>query len=123
MKKMQIYDPAMCCPTGVCGPSVDKELIRISTILYNLKKNGIQVERFNLSSTPQVYVDNEAINSLLVAEGVEILPVIVVEGEVVKTKGYPTDEEFCQWLGVSEACLRTNLMALGKAPCCDGGKC
>ncbi len=123
MKKMQIYDPAMCCPTGVCGPSVDKELIRISTILYNLKKNGIQVERFNLSSTPQVYVDNEAINSLLVGEGVEILPVIMVEGEVVKTKGYPTDEEFCQWLDVSEACLRTNLTALGKAPCCDGGKC
>lgn len=123
MKKMQIYDPAMCCPTGVCGPSVDKELIRISTILYNLKKNGITVERFNLSSTPQVYVDNETINSLLTGEGVEVLPVIVVEGEVMKTKGYPTDEEFCQWLGVSEACLRTNLTALGTAPCCDGGKC
>ena len=24
MKKMVIYDPAMCCSTGVCGPSVDK---------------------------------------------------------------------------------------------------
>lgn len=116
MKTMQIFDPAMCCPTGVCGPSVDKELIRISTILYHLKKNGITVERFNLSSTPQVYVDNKEINRLLMDEGVDILPVIMVEGVVVKTKGYPSNEEFCEWLGVSEDQLRSSLSGIGKAP-------
>jgi hypothetical protein len=26
MAKMQVFDPAMCCSTGVCGPSVDPTL-------------------------------------------------------------------------------------------------
>ena len=38
MKKMVIYNPAMCCSTGVCGPSVDKNLLRVSTVLNRLEK-------------------------------------------------------------------------------------
>ncbi len=53
MKKMVIFDPAMCCSTGVCGPSVDKNLLRVSTILNRLEKKGIKVERHNLSSDPK----------------------------------------------------------------------
>ena len=53
MKKMVIYDPAMCCPTGVCGPSVDKNLLRVATLLNRLEKRGIKVERHNLSDNPQ----------------------------------------------------------------------
>lgn len=58
MKKMIIFDPAMCCSTGVCGPGVDPELLRVSTVLSNLKKNGIQVERYNLSHNPEAFVHN-----------------------------------------------------------------
>lgn len=50
MKKMQIYEPAMCCSTGLCGVGVDQELLRISTVLNSMEKNGVMVERFNLSS-------------------------------------------------------------------------
>ena len=50
MKRMSIYEPAMCCDTGVCGVNVDPELVRISTVINNLKKNGITIERYNLSS-------------------------------------------------------------------------
>ena len=25
MKKLELFEPAMCCSTGVCGPSVDEE--------------------------------------------------------------------------------------------------
>ena len=38
MKKMMIFEPAMCCSTGVCGPSVDENLLRVSTIINRLKK-------------------------------------------------------------------------------------
>ncbi|MBL2347006.1 arsenic metallochaperone ArsD family protein, partial [Klebsiella pneumoniae] len=48
MKKIEIFDPAMCCSTGVCGPSVDSELIRISVAVNNLKNKGIDVTRYNL---------------------------------------------------------------------------
>jgi hypothetical protein len=26
--KIEIYDPPMCCPSGVCGPSVDPKLVK-----------------------------------------------------------------------------------------------
>lgn len=38
MKKIEIFDPAMCCSTGVCGPSVNPELIRVAAVVENLKK-------------------------------------------------------------------------------------
>ena len=62
MKKMIIFDPSMCCSTGICGPGVDSELLRVSTALNDLKKKGILVERYNLTSNPQIFVDNKQIN-------------------------------------------------------------
>jgi len=101
MKKMIIFDPAMCCSTGVCGPSVDPELLRVSTIINNLKNNGVMVERYNLSSEPQAFIDNKMINELLNSEGVDILPVTIVDDKVVKTKGYLKTDEFYKLLDVS----------------------
>lgn len=106
MRKMIIFEPAMCCSTGVCGPGVDPELLRISTVLNNLKKNGILVDRHNLSSNPQAFIENIEINSMLNNNGVEILPITMVDGKVVKMKAYPTDDEFCKLLGISEKYLR-----------------
>ncbi|MDF2520741.1 MAG: arsenical resistance operon transcriptional repressor ArsD [Clostridia bacterium] len=109
MKRMVIFDPAMCCSTGVCGPSVDPELLRVSTLLNNLKKKGVMVERYNLTNNPQIFVDNKEINKLLNDEGVEVLPVTVVDGVVVKTKAYPADEEFCTLLGLPEDFLKATV--------------
>jgi hypothetical protein len=46
----------MCCSTGVCGPSVDPELIRISVAVNNLKNKGIDVTRYNLASEPDAFL-------------------------------------------------------------------
>lgn len=102
MKKMVIYDPAMCCSTGVCGPSVDKNLLRVATLLSRLEKQNIKVERHNLSDNPQAFIDNSEINKLLLDEGIDVLPVTMVEGKVVKTKEYPTTEEFIELLEIPE---------------------
>lgn len=123
MKKMIIFDPAMCCSTGVCGPGVDPELLRVATVLNNLKSNGVIVERHNLSSNPQAFVDNKIINDLLNTDGVDILPVIIVDGEIVKTKSYPTNEEFCKWLELPEHYLKLTLKRAPKSCCSDGGCC
>jgi Arsenical resistance operon trans-acting repressor ArsD. len=109
MKKMVIYDPAMCCPTGVCGPSVDKNLLRVHTAINRLKNKGIVVERYNLSNAPQAFVDNKKVNKLLVEEGVDILPITMVDGEIVKVKEYPTNEEFCKFMDVPEEYLMSEL--------------
>lgn len=111
MKKMVIYDPAVCCPTGVCGPSVDKNLLRVATLLNRLEKRGIKVERHNLSDNPQAFVDNKAVNKLLVDEGVDVLPITMVDGEVVKTGEYPTNEEFVELLEIPEEYIMSELAA------------
>jgi hypothetical protein len=109
MKKMVIFDPAMCCSTGVCGPSIDPELLRVATVLNNLKSRGIIVERYNLSNNPQAFVDNKEINEMLNSDGIDILPVTMVDGAVVKTKAYPTNEEFCEILDIPENYLKLQI--------------
>jgi len=101
VKSIEIYDPAMCCSTGVCGPVVDPELIRISAVVHNLKKRQVNVSRYNLTSEPEAFVSNAAVRQLLTDEGPEVLPLIIVDGEVAKKKGYPTNEELEQWTGIT----------------------
>lgn len=106
MKKLEIFEPAMCCSTGVCGPSVDKELLRISLVFNKLEKvEDITVNRFNLSSSPQEFMDNKVINKIINSNGVDDLPVTVVDGEVVKTKEYPSNDELAGWLALDKEVL------------------
>ena len=65
MKTMFIYEPAMCCESGLCGVGIDPELLRISTVISNLKKQGIKVDRYNLNNFPQEFVKNQDINRLI----------------------------------------------------------
>jgi hypothetical protein len=131
MKTMLIYEPAMCCSTGLCGVSVDPELLRISTALNNLKKNGIMVARYNLTNAPQEFIKNNEVNELITKEGIEVLPVTVVDGKVEITGRNPTKDEFIKLLNVPESILTENsqpkkVKATPKKPggCgCTGGKC
>ncbi len=98
MKKIEIFDPAMCCSTGVCGPSIDTELLRVATVINFLKEKGIIIKRHGLSNEPQDFISNQVISDLLQKEGAEILPVTLVDGAVTKTKEYPTNDELAKWL-------------------------
>lgn len=100
MKKMTIYEPAMCCSTGLCGVGVDSELLRISTVLNTLKKNGIEVQRFNLSNSPQEFITNKTVNNFIREKGIEGLPITVLDGEIVITGRYPKNEDFMKLLDV-----------------------
>ncbi|SFG65035.1 arsenite efflux transporter metallochaperone ArsD [Sporolactobacillus nakayamae] len=101
MERIQIFEPAMCCSTGVCGPSVDQELIRITGAVGNLRKNGFNISRFNLTSDPAAFVQNQAIHDLLEDEGMSVLPATIADGKVVKKGTYPTNQELADWSGVS----------------------
>lgn len=114
MTRMQIFEPAMCCSTGLCGVGVDSELLRISTVLNTLKKHGVNVGRFNLNSAPMEFVKNDAVNDFIKDKGPDGLPVTLLDGKIILTGKYPTNAEFTEWL-----CLPANL--LGKQDCCKGG--
>ncbi len=108
MKKLQIFEPAMCCSTGLCGVGVNPELLRISTVFSTLQKNGISAERFNLNSAPQQFVTNQPVNRLIQSEnGVEKLPATLVDGEIVLTGRYPTNKELISFLDLPAGLLAT----------------
>ena len=98
MKTMKIFEPAMCCSTGLCGVSVDPELLRVSTVLNTLKQNGIEVQRFNLTSAPMEFVNHPAVSDYLKKFGPDKLPVVLVEDCIVIAGRYPTNAEFASWL-------------------------
>ena len=122
MKKMIIFDPAMCCSTGVCGPSVNPELLRVSTVINNLNSKGILVERYNLTNNPQIFVDNKVINEVLMKQGVNVLPVTMVDGKIVKMGSYPTNDEICYLLEISPDLLKAEVKKSGGCSC-KGGCC
>ena len=93
--KIEIYDPAMCCSTGVCGPSVDPELVRIQELLRRIRKQAptVQVQRSGLTSDPQAFVANAAVTELLKSEGPDCLPLLFVDGELVGKGSYPGNQQ------------------------------
>lgn len=123
MKKMQIFEPAMCCDTGLCGVSVDPELLRISTVLNALKKNGVAVDRFNLSSTPMAFVNNNVIHTFINEKGVKELPAVMIDEKIVMTGRYPTNEELISLLNVPESYLTESKSVKQSGCCCSGGNC
>ena len=101
MKKIEIFDPAMCCPTALCGTNISTELMRIAVVIETLKKQGITVTRHNLRDEPQVYVTNQVVNDYLQKYGAEALPITLVDGEVAVSKTYPTTRQMSEWSGVN----------------------
>jgi hypothetical protein len=121
MKNIEIFDPAMCCATGVCGPSIDPELLRMATVIYSLQEKGIRIKRHGLSKEPQDFISNQVISDLLQKEGAEILPVTLVDGKVLKTREYPTNEELSQWLDekiIIKQGMSTDGCCCGPKGCC-----
>lgn len=115
MKSISVYDPALCCSTGVCGTSVDPALARFAADLDWLKKHGITVSRYNLSQQAGAFVDNATVRELLQKEEETVLPIVIVEGEVRSSKTYPTRQELAEWLEI-EATKEV-------APKSDSGSC
>lgn len=100
MKMVEIFDPAMCCSTGDCGPSVDPNLTRVASAVYSLEQKGVDIKRFNLANDPAAFADNETVNKVLQEKGADALPVTLLDGKVIKIGEYPTNEEFAEWLEV-----------------------
>lgn len=133
MHSVEVFDPAMCCPTGVCGPSVDPEVLRIAGLLEALAGAGYDVTRHNLSSEPQAFVQNAEVAAILKEKGVGVLPITYVGGKILSSGAYPSNGELGDALGVtfveqpaaSGCCCGSGGDADGSADggCCCGSGC
>ena len=102
MSKVQVFDPPMCCSTGVCGPEVDPALVRFAADLEWLKENGVEVERFNLSQEPAAFVGNPVVAQAIRGRD-DGLPLLLVDGKLVAAGSYPTREVLSELTGVVAA--------------------
>lgn len=103
MATIQVFDPAMCCSTGVCGVEVDQQLVSFAADVDWLRKQGVTVERFNLAQQPQAFAADVAIRKLLEAQGETALPAVVVGGRIKQCGGYPSLDQLAAWVGITEA--------------------
>jgi hypothetical protein len=119
MKKLQIFDPALCCSTGVCGTEVDQALVGFSADVDWLKRSGGQIERFNLAQQPMAFVESMVVKSFLERSGAECLPLILVDGEIALAGRYPSRKELARLSGVPEFVGEV----VESDGCCSGNKC
>ncbi len=118
MTTIHVFDPAMCCSTGICGPSVDPRLAHFAADLDWLKTQGMSVERFNLAQQPAAFAEDELVRAALAVEGEACLPLVKVDGEVKSRGVYPSRAELAAWVGVAApaASLVTDAVAQLVAP-------
>ena len=121
MSTIHIFDPALCCSSGVCGTDVDQQLVTFSADVDWARQSGVQIERFNLAQQPMAFAENALVKGFLERAGQEALPLTLVDGQVALAGRYPTRADLARWAG----------MALPAAPvvgsptdsCCSGGRC
>ena len=122
MTHIDVFDPPMCCSSGVCGPSVDPNLAAFAADVEWLTAQGVTVARHNLSQDPQPFVSNTRVLDLMQREGTKCLPIVLVNGEELRHGAYPRREELARVTGLiasaSQSKPRIRLSAEG---CCTPG--
>ena len=120
MKKLDIFDPALCCSTGVCGPSPDPQLIAFASVAKALEGKA-DIHRYNLSQEPTAFSDNAIVQKILQEDGTDALPVVLIDGKLAMKGVYPSREQLEQLLGSNtgeaECCSESD----AKEGCCDSG--
>lgn len=122
MKKVQVFDPALCCSSGVCGTDVDQQLVDFSADVDWAKQQGAVIERFNLAQQPMAFAENTAVKALLERSGESALPITLVDGEVAFAGRYPSRDDIARWIGV-ETAVSEAALASNNSSCCSGGRC
>lgn len=119
MKKLEVFDPAMCCSTGVCGVDVDPVLAQFAADLKWVEEHGVEVARHNLGQEPQAFAANPAVLKEMEA-GMDRLPIVTVDGHIVSTGMYPSRQQLVQKLGIALKTEEKPRILLSTAGgCCD----
>jgi hypothetical protein len=120
MATILVFDPALCCSTGVCGVDIDQVLVNFSADVDWAKQNGADIIRFNLSQDPIAFAANAKVKDALHKLGEDALPLILVDGEIVLTGHYPDRLQLSSWTGIDIPQEQPKINAGG---CCSGNTC
>lgn len=88
--EVELFDPPMCCPTGLCGPTLDQTLLDVNEMVLALKAANIGIERYQMTTHPQAFINNVEVMRLVREQQLAALPITIVNGRVIKVGAYPT---------------------------------
>jgi len=115
-----IYEAAMCCSSGVCGPSPDKSLIELQDTLDKMKEMGVKVERYTITGSPKKFRENMDVVKLMQERQIKALPISTFNGKVIKVSSYPNIDELKKCLADSNTDLPAFEEKIGSEACCSG---
>jgi arsenite-transporting ATPase len=121
MVSIRVFEPALCCNTGVCGEDVDQALVDFSADLDFFTSQGVDIARHNLANDPGVFVQNPVVTNFLTATGSEGLPLVLVDDVTVLTGQYPTRAMLARYAGLASAEPKTLTLATVASEGCCGG--
>lgn len=132
MTTITVYDPAMCCSTGICGAEVDQRLVDLAADLDWLKAQGVRVQRFGFSREPAEFAANDTIRQIMQASEGDDLPVFLVDGSFKAKARYPARAELAEWVGIADSapaaahqasacCGAASKQSAVSSGCCGGG--
>lgn len=116
MTTITIYDPPMCCSTGVCSTEVDPKLAQFAGDIDWLKTQGAEVTRFNLAQEPGRFVESRAVKIILDRSGGDELPAILVGDKLVSSGHYPSRDELTAMAGLKVMPPHTEMTARTSEP-------
>ena len=87
---VEIFDPPMCCPTGMCGPNIDQAILDLNEVVMTLESRGVSVARYQISSHPNAFLANEEVMKIIRQQQLAALPIVVMHGKIIKVGSYPT---------------------------------
>ncbi len=87
---VEIFDPPLCCPTGMCGPTIDPVLLDVNEMIVTLQSEGIPVARYQMATHAQAFVNNKEVFRLIREKQLAALPITVVRGQILQVGAYPT---------------------------------
>ena len=90
---VEFFDPPMCCPTGLCGPTLDQTLLDVNQMVLSLQSENLRVQRSQMASNPNAFLSNAEVMKLVREKQMDALPIIVVRGRAIKVGAYPSAEE------------------------------
>lgn len=125
MAAIRIYEPALCCESGVCGTDSDASLVTVTADVRRLKDLGADIERHNLATDPTSFIENDTVRGFMHTVGSKGLPLTVVDGVTVATGTYPSRDQLLDFAGLGDSSkiepARSELGLTAKSGGCCGG--
>ena len=90
---LEIFEPSLCCSSGVCGPEPDRALIDLQNTIQILSKAKVEVKRYAINQVPLAFTGNPVVKQFITTEGPGKLPITLLNGQIIKKECYPTLEE------------------------------